>query len=108
MAYTLSKNASMILFSAISWQVFASGSYDFGGSNQQYERLNQIYDLGKSALNRKIICSSCPLHQEEFEAENAASLVTQLSQTSDTVPNLSEDERQAVIYYLVNRYHLSE
>lgn len=103
-----SKSGFLALLSLFCLRAFASGSYDFGGSSEQYERLNQIYDLGKSTLNRKIICSSCPLHQDDLEAENATSLINQLNGIPNSVPNVSEEERQAVIYYLVNRYRLAE
>lgn len=80
----------------------ASGSYSAGGG-----QVNQEYNLGKSAFYKKLVCSSCPLADQEIDAKKAAEIIPKLKDSSDIAPLLSESEREAVAAYLNRRYKLN-
>jgi hypothetical protein len=82
----------------------ASGSYEISSSGN--DPTNEFYDLGKSTFHRKITCSSCPLHQDEMDGQAAKSIIQKLSSTPDIVPTLSDNERDAVFFYLQKRYEI--
>jgi len=82
---------------------FASGSYSTGGGGD----VNQAYNLGKSAVYKKLVCSSCPLAGQEIDATKAAEIIQTLANKADLTEKLSENEREAVTVYLNRRYKLN-
>ncbi|MEI8574746.1 hypothetical protein U737_12955 [Methylomonas sp. LW13] len=82
---------------------FASGSYSTGGGGGD---ANQAYNLGKSAVYKKLACSSCPLAGQEIDAAKATEVIQSLANKPELAEKLSEVEREAVTVYLKRRYEL--
>lgn len=82
--------------------VSASGSYSTGGGGD----VNQSYNLGKSALYKKLLCSSCPLAGQEVDAAKAAEIIQMLTDKPELTAKLSESEFEGVLVYLKRRYEL--
>ena len=80
----------------------ASGSYSTGGGGDA----NQAYNLGKSAVYRKLVCSSCPLAGQEIDAAKAAEIIQMLTDKLELTAKLSESEFEGVLVYLKRRYDL--
>lgn len=81
---------------------FASGSYSTGGGGDA----NQAYNLGKSAVYKKLVCSSCPLAGQEIDAAKAAEIIQMLTDKPELTAKLSESEFEGVLVYLKRRYDL--
>ena len=81
----------------------ASGSYSTGGSGDT----NQAYNLGKAAIYKKLLCSSCPLAGKEIDADKAADFIQMLTDKPELTANLSESEFEGVLVYLKRRYDLN-
>lgn len=88
----------------VSAGALASGSYSSGGGGPQ---ANQVYNLGKSVFYKKLLCSECPLSDQEIDADQAAALISRLVDDSDLTGNLDEAEREAVVIYLQRRYRIN-
>lgn len=80
----------------------ASGSYSVGGGGDA----NQAYNLGKSAVYKKLVCSSCPLAGQEVDAAKAAEIIQMLTDKPELTAKLSESEFEGVLVYLKRRYDL--
>ena len=80
----------------------ASGSYSVGGGGDA----NQAYNLGKSAVYKKLICSSCPLAGQEVDTAKAAEIIQMLTDKPELTAKLSESEFEGVLVYLKRRYDL--
>lgn len=81
---------------------FASGSYSTGGGGDA----NQAYNLGKSAVYKKLVCSSCPLSGQEIDAAKASEIIQMLTDKPELTAKLSESEFEGVLVYLNRRYDL--
>jgi hypothetical protein len=79
----------------------ASGSYSVGGGDA-----NQAYNLGKAAVYKKLVCSSCPLAGQEVDAAKAAEIIQMLTDKPELTAKLSESEFEGVLVYLKRRYDL--
>ncbi len=84
--------------------VFASGSYSTGGGGGG--DANQVYNLGKSTVYKKLVCSSCPLAGQEIDAAKAAEIIQMLTDKPELTAKLSESEFESVLVYLKRRYDL--
>lgn len=91
----------LALFGNINF-VLASGSYSVGGGGDA----NQAYNLGKSAVYKKLVCSSCPLAGQEVDAAKAAEIIQMLTDKPELTAKLSESEFEGVLVYLKRRYDL--
>lgn len=80
----------------------ASGSYSTGGGGDA----NQAYNLGKSAVYKKLVCSSCPLSGQEIDAAKATEIIQMLTDKPELTAKLSESEFEGVLVYLKRRYDL--
>ena len=81
---------------------FASGSYSTGGGGDA----NQAYNLGKAAVYKKLVCSSCPLAGQEIDTAKAAEIIQMLTDKPEITEKLSESEFEGVLVYLKRRYDL--
>ncbi|MFA5982388.1 MAG: hypothetical protein WC782_00050 [Methylococcaceae bacterium] len=93
---------SALLLSSIS-PCYASGSYSTGGGGGAEE----AYNLGKAAVYKKLLCSSCPLAGQEVDAVKATEILQQLNGNKELTAKLSDNETEGVMVYLKRRYELN-
>ncbi len=92
--------------------VLASGSIKPGGAISPRD----AYVQGKALTHQKLVCSSCPIAQNELNRERAMSLKNSLEARDEaTKPGtaddehikvLGRDEQEMVHYYLKRRFKL--
>lgn len=82
---------------------FASGSYNTGSGGGA----EQVYNLGKAAVYKKLLCSSCPLAGQEVDSAKAAEIIQLLNDNNELAAELSENETEGVVVYLKRRYELN-
>jgi len=93
----------LLVFFCAPHAAIASGSFNFGAGGGA---LQDTYNQGKVALYKKVICDSCPIPTDGLDEAIAQAVLAQVKQAAGPIASLASGERQAVIYYLEERFGL--
>lgn len=91
-------SAATLSLSAMS--VMASGSFSSGGG----VGFHNTYNLGKAVFYKKLACDDCPVQGSHLQRDDAKALVNKLNSDDMFLPEVSGQERRAVIFYITRRY----
>lgn len=90
--------AILAALSVMAGAALASGSEAIGSVETSDAH---AYNVGKSVYATKLACGGCALHGKTLTAEVAKDLLS-----GKNVPNLSEEDSQALTIYLKRRFKL--
>lgn len=89
---------TLLVLNLAAGAAFASGSEAVGGVETGDAH---AYNVGKSVYATKLACATCALHGKTLDADLARALLA-----GKDLPQLSEDEAQALSVYLKRRFKL--